>query len=262
METPITNNYVIGRGELHFDMFAVGTKAGSGERYFGNTPELSSSSSIDTLDHYNSDHGLRVKDESVTLEDNMTLSFTTDQISPENMALFFGGDVSTQTQAAATGKTFAITAKLNRSFQLGVSTANPTGDRKVTNVVITKGASPGTPVVAEGNYEVDLELGRVYIESDAAGIADDDVLTATYDTEAYTRQIIVGRSKEIRGALRFISDNPVGDQKDFLWPYVKVTPNGDYALKGDEWQVMGFTVEVLKKDSTTERVYIETRPAS
>ena len=30
-------------------------------------------------------------------------------------------------------------------------------------------------------------------------------------------------------------------------PYVKISPNGDYALKGDEWQQIPFNIEILKK---------------
>ncbi|WOK01457.1 major tail protein with Ig-like domain [Pseudomonas phage UF_RH7] len=260
MRTPVEPNYVIGRGELHFNKFATGTKTGTGEMYFGNTPELSAASSIDTLDHYNSDHGLKEKDESVTLEDSQTLTFSTDHIAPENLALWFGGDLSTLAITAATGQTYSLGAViLGRSYQIGASATTPSGARKVTNVVVKKGA---TTVAPEGNYEVDLELGRVYIESDATDVIEGDVLEVTFDQEAYSRQVIVGKAKEIRGALRFISDNPVGKQKDMFWPYVKITPNGDYALKGDEWQVMSFTVEVLKLNGTTERVYIDMRDAT
>lgn len=250
-------DYVLGKGRLFFEKFAPGTKVGSGELYFGNTPELSTSSDQSTLDHYDADAGLNVKDESVTIEDNMTGAFVTDNMNMENQALFFGGDIEKSTVTAATGLSDSFTDVVRgRWLQLGTGPLTPSGVRGVTNVVVKKGA---TTVAASGNYEVDLELGRVYIEPDAAGIADGDDLTIEYDVEAGTRDIVIGKGTEVRGALRFISANPVGSQTDYFWPYVKLTANGDFNLKGDEWLQIPFSFEVLKKDATTERVYIDKR---
>ena len=249
-------DYVVGKGRVFFDPFIPGTKTKTMERYLGNTPELSTSSDEETLDHYDSDSGLNVKDESVTIEKNVTGALVTDHISPENVAMFFGGEITDAVIAAATGLTETHTAKRGRWIQLGTNALNPTGARNVVNVEVKIGA---TPVAAPNNLEFDLALGRVYIEPDAPGIGDGDVLIFTYDIEAGTRQVTVGAGQEVRGALRFISANPVGPQKDFYWPYVKLTANGDFALKSDEWMQIPFSFEVLKLDAATERVYIDTR---
>lgn len=258
--------YVIGKGRLFFDQFAAGTKVGTGERYLGNTPELSSSADAETLDHYDADEGLNVKDESITVENNLSLAFTTDNISPENIALWFAGPVNELTVTAATGKTETFSGvKRGRFYQLGADALTPSGARNATNITVMKvepGAQPEdppveTPVTAAGNFDFDLENARVYIEPDAPDVADDDDLKVTYDLEAGSRTVIIGRGDEIRGALRFISKNPIGKQRNHYYPYVKITSNGDYALKGSEWQQMSFSVEVLKKDAATERVYID-----
>lgn len=250
-------DYVIGKGRLFFDQFPTGSKTGTGELYFGNTPELSTSSDQETLDHYDADAGLNVKDESVTVEDNMSGQLVTDNISPENVALFFGGDRSSSVVTAATALTETFTdVKLGRFLQLGTGALTPSGARGVVNVIVKVGA---TTITAPGNYDVDMALGRVYIEADTTDIVEGDDVIVTYDVEAGTRDIIVGKGTEIRGALRFISANPVGTQKDYYWPYVKLVANGDFSLKGDEWQQIPFTFEVLKKDAATERVYIDVR---
>lgn len=250
-------DYVLGKGRLMFEKFAPGTKVGSGEQYFGNTPELSTSSDQSTLDHYDADAGLNVKDESVTIEDNMTGAFVTDNVNMENLALFFGGDMESLTVVAATGLTDTFNdVKLGRWLQLGTGPLTPSGVRKVVNVEVKKGA---TVIAALNNYEVDLELARVYLEPDAVGVDDGDDLTIEYDVEAGTRDIVIGKGTEVRGALRFISANPVGSQTDYFWPYVKLTANGDFNLKGDEWLQIPFSFEVLKKDAATERVYIDKR---
>lgn len=246
--------YIVGKGQLFFDKFAAGLLTGEGERYLGNTPELSTSADSETLDHFDSDEGLNVKDESVTIETSLTGQFTTDNISAENIAEWFGGDLSQLTIASASGQTQNITAKLGRWFQIGANSTTPNGARNITITSVTKGA---TPVTAAGNMEYDLVNGRIYIEPDATDIDEDDVLTVTYGIAAGSRTLIIGKGQEVRGALRFLSRNPVGGQRHYFWPYVKLTSNGDYALKGDEWQQMSFSIEFLKKDATTERVYIE-----
>ena len=87
-------NYVVGRGRLFFNQFAVGTKTLSGgSRYLGNSPELSLSQDEEKLDHYNSDSGLKVKDASVSLQNDQSGSFSLDDISAENLALWFRGAV-------------------------------------------------------------------------------------------------------------------------------------------------------------------------
>lgn len=248
--------YVVGKGRLYFDQFLPGTKTSTGERYIGNTPELTTSSDEDTLDHYDADSGLNVKDESVTIEQNVTGQMTTDSVDADNVAMLFGGDIERATIAGATAITETHAAKLGRWIQLGVSDAQPTGARKIVNVVIKNGAAT---ILIPNNFEIDLDLGRVYIESDAPGVVADDALIFTYDQEASTRVLIVGKGTEVRGSLRFVSANPIGKQKDYLWPYVKMSANGDFSLKGDEWQTLPFAFEVLKKDAATARVYIDER---
>ena len=78
-----------------------------------------------------------------------------------------------------------------------------------------------------GNYEVDLELGRLYIEPTASLTGDIKLLVET-DVEASTRKVVISKSDMLYGALRYISDNPVGDQQDYYWPKVALTPDGDY----------------------------------
>lgn len=249
-------DYVLGKGKVYFDKFPTGTKLGTGERYLGNTPELSTSSDKTTLDHFDADAGVNVKDASVTIEDNVTGSLVTDHISLDNVSIFYGGEVDDQTIPSATAIAETHTAALGRWIQLGKTTARPQGTQKVTTVVVKIGS---TTVLAPTNYEVNLDLGRIYIEDDAPGITDGATLAITYDQEATTQNVIVASGAEVSGALRFISANPIGPQKDYFWPYVTLTANGDFSLKGDEWQQIPFSFEVLKLNATTERVYITDR---
>lgn len=253
-----TQDYVLGRGKVYFDRFAPGTKTPTGaERYFGNTTELNFSLSSEKLDHFSSESGVRVKDDSVTLQTDSTGNFICDNISTANLALFFLGEESTVTVTSATAATSTFNdVKAGHRYQIGVTTANPAGTRKVTNVVVKIGA---TTVNATGNYTVDLDLACIYLADAPADIDDGDDLTVTYDQTAHTRERVISKSESIAGALRFVADNPKGSNRDYYLPYVEISPDGDFALKGDDWQKLGFTLEVLKLNDTTERLYIEGR---
>lgn len=255
----MANNYVLGRGKVFFDPYAPNTTNTTGERYLGNTPEFTLSLESEKLDHFNADEGVREKDSSVLLELNRSASFTCDNISPENVAMFVLGEVDTITDAGLSNQSETITGAIGgRWYQLGTS-VNPAGLRKITIDSVTDDATP-TPATFDitDDYLVDTDLGRIYIVP--GGAADGENVVVTYDTAANSRtQIVTGANAEIEGALRFISANPQGDQMDYYMPYVRLSPSGDFALKGDEWQVMSFDVEILKKDTSTQAIYLDGR---
>ena len=259
MNTPDGKNYALGRGKLYFAMFGAGTLTPSdGQRYFGNTPEFSTTSESEELEHFDSDNGVNIKDDSVTLSNTRSGSFTTDNINLDNVALFYLGEKSTLTQTAQTAQTTTFTAKRGRYYQIGETELNPAGARKLTSVSVTVGGVALTVDIVS-NLEYDMDLGRVYIEADAPDIADGDELVFTWSASAYTLNRVISSSNEIVGAMYFECTNPKGDKFDYYWPYVKISPNGDFNLKsGDDWQSIPFNVEFLKKDGA-ETVYITDR---
>lgn len=248
-------NYTLGRGELYFNKFKPGTMVGIGERYFGNTPEVNQTVESESLDHYNSDRGIREKDASVVLQTDRTGTFTTDHISPANIALFFLGSSEVLTQTADTGETETIEGVQQGLFyQLGVTSTNPTGVRNVTNVTVKVAAAD---MVAGQDYMLNAELGRIEVLLGGDITSGSDIVI-TYDTLASTREVVVSGSTPVEGALRYIAQNPMGDQIDYFWPWVKISPNGDFALKGDEWQTIPFTFEALRRPGY-EAVYATKR---
>lgn len=250
-------NYVVGRGKLYFTSFITGTKTlVGGARYLGNSPELSLSQSEEKLDHYSSDYGIKVKDASVSLQNDMSGSFSLDDISAENLALFFRGSVGAAVIAGGAGTTTAD-AVLGSYVQLGLTAGNPIGARNVSAVVVTK--LPATVVAMAGNYEVDAVTGRVFILENAANIVDGDDLSIAFTAAAGTEEVIISAGTTIEGRMEFIAANAAGENRDYIWPYVQVSPDGDFSLKGDEWQTMSFTLEVLKLNDSTERQYIVKR---
>lgn len=128
-----------------------------------------------------------------------------------------------------------------------------------SGATLTGGATG--PIAALNNWEVDLSSGRLHVLNTAVDISDGDTLTITYDTAAQSVYQVVAQGLSIYGALRFIATNPVGKKVNYFFPYVKLTPDGDFSLKGDDWQTLQFTIDILKLNDTTERIYT-TFPAS
>lgn len=253
--------YTLGRGKLYFDRFTNNIdKIRTGERYLGNTPEINFNTEAELLEHFDADGGIRVKDDQVTLEITRTLTFTCDNIDDDNLAIFFLGEKSTFTQAASAGGTYEIAdAQQGLYYQIGQTAANPMGQRGVSLVSVAD-AVPTTYDLTD-DYTVDLDLGRIYIVP-GGGIADGTDLIVTFTCSATERaRVLTADSVTVDGALRYIAANPKGNNRDYYFPYVQLTPNGDYTFKGDEWQTLPFTCEVLKYDDNTAAVWIDGRPS-
>ena len=355
------NNYVVGRGRLFFGQFRPNTRTPRGQLYFGNTPALSLAQDEETLDHYNSDAGVRQKDASVTLQNDSSGSFQCDNISLPNLALWFRGIQTSRVEAGSasgTGtltiatavpiagdkftiggndivfsadgdgpmeveiggtitatavnlanfindtpslgvtaspavgvvtltaiapgevgnaitlaKTFATGAngtvsgatltggtdvtetitgvERGRWYQLGVDADNPQGVGFVGGVSITG--------VAADSYLVDAAAGRIQILEDADDISDGDDLEVNYGLVAGIDDIVIARGENIEGEMQYIANNAAGRNDNYFWPYVKLTPDGDFNLKGDEWLTTTFNFEILKRDELVERQYITRR---
>lgn len=258
----MADNLTLGRGELYFDRFIdQDDLITRGERYIGHTPTFNLSVETETLEHFNRDRGFNDKDESITISQNFNASFTTDNINVENMALFFSGRRSVLSTSSATGQV-DVFDRVARGlvYQLGASTTNPSGVRKVASVVVKKGTGVGaTTLVAGTDYTVDLDMGRVTLLSTGSTVTSGDTIEVTYNVSSQSRNRIISGREPIGGALRFISFNPQGLKMDYFFPYVKISPNGEFALKGDGWQEIPFNVEVLRKDDY-EAVYVDGRP--
>lgn len=257
----MANNYTLGRGQVHFARFQTGTQTPDGFFYIGNTPEFSLTIESQTLDHYSSDEGIREKDDSVPLEMNRTGSMVTDNIDPKNVALFFFGSDSTVTQAsvAAGAPTETLTGiKAGHSYKLGSTSNNPAGYFGID----TTGFSVDIGVdalVADTDYTMDFDNGIItFLEGSLLAIDGADV-ELTYAVAASTRERVISGSEPVEGAMMYVTKNPKGTDCVFYMPYVKIAPNGDYALKGDEWQQIPLSLEILKP-TVGEAIYRDGKP--
>lgn len=125
---------------------------------------------------------------------------------------------------------------------------------------------------ADADYIVDTDLGLLSVTTGGAIAAALSRLPAgstlslevDYTRAATTReQIATSGSVSLQGELKFISDNPYGDQQDVFLPDCTLAPNGDLPfITGDEVAACTFNVGVNKKDSNTAAVYIDGRAAA
>jgi len=254
MQAMNTRDYTIGRGQVFFNKFIPGTTTPTGERYLGNTPTLNVTSTYQDLPHYTSDFKVREMDDNFTLQTDRGGTFSVDNASIENLGLMFGSDPVPETVAAATAATETLTdVKLGYWYPLGITDETPDGAGAVDNVTVTSGV---TPVVEADNFTVDLDTGRIYLLPDAADVVDGDDLTVTYDVVAGESLLVIEEGEQVEGSLRFISDNPKGSNKNYFWPYVRIQPTGDFAVKGEQWQVISFNFAVLTPKDGRKRVYV------
>jgi hypothetical protein len=108
----------------------------------------------------------------------------------------------------------------------------------------------GTIAVANTRYSAAVAGARVSLEVD-------------YTPAANTRsQVRTGGEQSVTGQLKFIADNPTGENDDLFCPQVTLTPNGALPyITGDDIGSVEFAVGIGVLNSQTRAIYIDGRPA-
>lgn len=174
-----------------------------------------------------------------------------------------GGTSSATGIVAVVGADYIQVAVTSGTFQdtetLTGGTSGATADMDsdpvwVPGAVLVQDDSDSTTYVAGTDYRVnvslkDAKIGRIQI-IDGGAISEGDVLHVTYGcAETTYTEIQAFSENQIEGQLRFVSDNPAGNQQELIAWRASLTPEGDTALIGDDWSTLGFTAEILKDES-------------
>jgi hypothetical protein len=239
------DNYTLGKGIVSFNK-KVGDVF-TGELDLGNCPEFSFNVSIEKLEHYSSRGGLRAKDKEVISQVSPGVSFTLDEISPDNLALLTLADIEAIVQTAQTvvdeqpgpayaGKMLALEFRNIEASGVSVETA--------ADVTLVEGTDWAIDTTLK-----DDKIGRIRILDTYTGV-DADMVKVSYTAPETTYTLLKAlKQTAIEGFMRFVSDNPVGNQQELQIWRVSLTPSGDTAMIGDDWSTLAFTGEILKDEA-------------
>lgn len=153
------------------------------------------------------------------------------------------------------GTTLLIGAVTGGPFQAaetvtgGTSSASASASAVVSQnsgIVSLKTTSGSTYYTPTTDYTVDATSGRIYLTS-GSSIVEGASLTVTYGAAASTyAKITALTSVGQDGKLRYVSDNPQGGQFEMIIWKVRIKPNGDTALIGDDWATLPFQGDILR----------------
>jgi len=164
------------------------------------------------------------------------------------MAFFFSGDTDNTTVNPAVAGFGPVT--LTDSLVQGrwYDIVNASGVRAVdiasANVTVTDGTTPG---VEGTDYKLDLKLGRVFVFTGSAVLADAEDLVVTLAADAgaapVLQQVLALTKSSEQLVLKFVAENPANNDEVFEIQFHSATlsPEGDFALVGDDWTSMQLT---------------------
>lgn len=274
-----TKNYVLANGRIEFNLFPVENgveqKAkAKGFRYLGASTELNLTQENETLEHKSTECGFNVTDEEIITSSSLTGSFTLDNISTENLALFFAGEVSNQVQFQSEDRKEVIKLYPSLGYRLGVDVYNPNGvfDATVTKIELfadeksaKSGTSPTGTLVIDIDYEFESETAYLMIgdrDTTQKVAVDGTWAVVSYDLKDSKRDVVISKNQSIVGSLLFRGCNAKGENRQYFLPKVRLSANGDFALKGgEEWSTLGFNLTALQEDGSA-MLYINGQPIS
>lgn len=267
---PNTDDYNLGRGCAFFAPLDAVTELPQAYRDLGNAPEFNITVETETLEHQSSRQGLKVTDKEVTISQKINLSFQLDEINHENLAEFFSGEKATHVNVAVAGFVqYAMipdpTVELGKWYDIRDSAGDRAYDIEAGDFAAETSNGTPVPLVLNTDYELDLEMGRVFLLSTssvvATAISGSEDINVTLTAEVTAKDVNEVRAltkTSVSGALKFIAENPADNDKqtEFQFHKVSLKADGDFALIGDEFTVMGFTAiaetnETASPDSPT-----------
>lgn len=267
--THSVDSYQLGRGILKAALLDANGKP---KNYvdLGNVPELSATVESEKLDHYTSRGGLRKIDKSVVLEVTSNLSFSLEDITFDNLALFFSGGTDDYTNPAIAGVTdeqfvedgdvVALT-----SYVLRTAAGEPIFGITATNAIVVESTNT-TPValVKDTDYTVTDITGEIFLNDTATVqsiITAGDGLQVTLSADPAATavdELNILSETEVNVALRFnLEDADTGELVIYDFYNTTISADGDYNLIAEEWSTLPMSASIEESDfySTPGRVF-------
>lgn len=251
--------YTFGKGKLYVGLFGDDNNP-VGERYLGNCPGFGLTVATTKFEHNSSTEASAKKDLSVVTGVNFNATIATDDMTPENTALFLGGSASEITVAAV-----AVTAELHTvsagyEYQGGATNSGATaiGLTSAVTGATLKNEGGTVTFVLNTDYKVDLATNRWYIIPGGA-IDDGDVVQMGYTPVAGTKVRVTTTSEgSVYGSVRFVADNTFGVNNNLFISSASLSGTGDRPFITDN-ALAAFSIDVgiNEKDSATPQIIID-----
>lgn len=256
------DNVLLGRGRLYFAPLNSSELPGA-YRDLGNATDFQVTTGSETLDRKNFRTGLAIIDKQIVIEQSVSLSFTLDELTFDNLALFFSGGAfdsgytsPNNTAIAAGNLNSTVEDAIGKWFEL----RNGSGDRLYNLTAYDAATTPaagafnvlettGTVIIPAENIEVNLKLGLFRILDTYTPGTPSSQLRFQYTAGAADTQLDQVRgltSSSLQGALKFVSENPANNDEQVEYQFHKVTllADGEMSLIGDELATIPITGQV------------------
>lgn len=166
-----------------------------------------------------------------------------------------------QVSAANTAGVVTFTSRLIGTGGNAVALSASGTNLTVSGATLAGGAN-GTMLNAGVHYNMNFDTGLLSFINPSPGnvVSGTEDFVVNYAVRTSTRSVVISGNSHVEGALRFESKNARGRDNVIYMPWVKISPNGDYNLKGDEWQQIPLSVKILRKEGS-EAIYRDGLPA-
>lgn len=219
--SPNADNYYIGKGIVWWK-----AEGDTDYRQLGNVPEFEYTPSVEKLDHFSSQAGVKVKDRTVVTQKSATVRIVMEEWTQDNLALFLLGATADAVTLNTTGDTHSSTTLDNIASLAGLA-------KGATAYVAGEGIPDGA------SFTVPASGASATLSKAATATASDVALTITQPAT-----IDIFANSDARGALRFEGTNDVGPRVTLEFPSVSFTPSSSINPITDEWGQIEVTGDV------------------
>lgn len=229
---PSSDYITLGGGKLYIDKFDENGKPTGKFEYFGLTTGISISTDIEKLEHTNTEGKMQAIDKTIIKKQSASMSWTSDEISPEMLSRAFLGEINKITGESTLSFT---NAKAGDFFDL-----NTYGGTVTVN-------SGGTALEKDKDYKIDEKSGMLEV------LLDKNIKNGTLEVQitggAEKQSIGAFKNAKLEARLLFIGDVACGNAMKVLFHKCNISQDGEFALKGDEWLSIGFKADILKDET-------------
>lgn len=236
--TPISGNYVVGKGLVYFQA------SGSDKlEELGDTDGFSLTPEVERLERFSNQYSTRTKTDSRIQQQNFTISMTLRQMTARNRAMGVQADVAYLTQTAGTTQLGTLT-----TAQVAVGDIFNLNKLDVATISLTDNATAPNAYTLNTHYKLDSEAGLIEIIALPGGVSSGLVATYTYPAIAAATKRLnagIGSAPDLSGKIIFRGVNSSGKKCFVQLHNVKLSPDGERQYISEEYSEITMTGEVI-----------------